>query len=240
MPARVLLVVALCPFLLPVSFAQTSRSDAVKASSSVIHTTTREVLLDLVVRDKHHHAVTDLRPEEVEVYEDGVRQSIRVFRNIQGSEQLQTERAVVGASNSATTAKSGDDPHPLNSMRQVNFVSVVLAQIAPLNLEFARRAVLEFLKSDNLPNTYVTVYRLDRNLELVQPFTADKDSLAKAVDAATKDSASDSLQHSRQPQYRSCREPGRPKFIGESHTGVSDRSAVVSERRIPGCFGRPE
>jgi VWFA-related protein len=186
MPARVLLVVALCPFLLPVSFAQTSRSDAVKASSSVIHTTTREVLLDLVVRDKHHHAVTDLRPEEVEVYEDGVRQSIRVFRNIQGSEQLQTERAVVGASNSATTAKSGDDPHPLNSMRQVNFVSVVLAQIAPLNLEFARRAVLEFLKSDNLPNTYVTVYRLDRNLELVQPFTADKDSLAKAVDAATK------------------------------------------------------
>ena len=40
-------------------------------------------------------------------------------------------------------------------MRQVNFVSVVLAQIAPLNLEFARRAVREFLKSDNLPNTYV-------------------------------------------------------------------------------------
>ena len=71
-------------------------------------------------------------------------------------------------------------------MRQVNFVSVVLAQIAPLNLEFARRAVLEFLKSDNLPNTYVTVYRLNRNLEIVQPFTADKDSLAKAVDAATK------------------------------------------------------
>ncbi len=187
MPSRVLLVVVLCPFLLPVSFAQTA-SEAVKSNNPVIHTTTREVLLDLVVRDKHHHAVTDLRPEEVEVYEDGVRQNVRVFRNIQGSEQLQTERAAVavGASNSATAAKRSDDSHPLNSMRQVNFVSVVLAQIAPLNLEFARRAVLEFLKSDNLPNTYVTVYRLDRYLELVQPFTADKDSLAKAVDAATK------------------------------------------------------
>jgi hypothetical protein len=58
----------------------------------VIHATTREVLLDLVVRDKHHHAVADLRPEEVEVYEDGVRQKVLVFRNVQGAEQLQIER----------------------------------------------------------------------------------------------------------------------------------------------------
>src|SRR5579863_4957816 len=43
----------------------------------VIRTTTREVVLDLVVRDKHHHAVTDLRPEEIEVFEDGVKQNVR-------------------------------------------------------------------------------------------------------------------------------------------------------------------
>ena len=157
----------------------------------MIHTTTREVLLDLVVRDKHHHAVTDLRPEEVEVFEDGVRQNIRVFRKIQGSEQLQTERTIASASkavpsNSVASTKSGEDQHPLNSMRQVNFVSVVFAQIAPLNLEFARRAVMEFLKSDDLPNTYVTIYKLDRSLEVMQPYTSDKDSLAKAVGAATK------------------------------------------------------
>jgi VWFA-related protein len=186
MPARTLLVVALSYFILaPLAPSQTNSPPANESNRSVIHTTTREVLLDLVVRDKHHHAVTDLRPEEVEVYEDGVRQNIRVFRDVQGSEQLQTERSVAGASTPATAAKS-EDSHPLNSMRQVNFVSIVLAQIAPLNLEFARRAVLEFLKSDNLPNTYVTIYRLDRRLEVMQPFTSDKDSLAKAVDAATK------------------------------------------------------
>ena len=200
MPARILLVVALNSlFVLPALLGQTSSpsasspppsspsaSSATESNRAVIHTTTREVLLDLVVRDKHHHAVTDLRPEEVEVYEDGVRQNIRVFRNVQGSEQLQTERSVAGAAKSAPTAQSGADSHPLNSMRQVNFVSVVFAQIAPLNLEFARRAVLEFLKSDDLPNTYVTIYRLDRSLELVQPYTSDKDALAKAVDASTK------------------------------------------------------
>jgi VWFA-related protein len=152
----------------------------------VIHTSTREVVLDLVVRDKHHHAVTDLRPDEVEVYEDGVRQTVRVFRNVQGSEQLEIERTAAGAAKTAAADKSGQDQHPLNSMRQVNFVSVVFAEIAPLNLEFSRRAVQEFLKSDNVPNTFVTVYKLDRVLRVIQPYTSDKDLLAKAVDAASK------------------------------------------------------
>ena len=71
-------------------------------------------------------------------------------------------------------------------MRQANFVSVVFADIAPLNLEFARRAVLEFLKNDNLPNTFVTLYRFNRTLQVMQPYTADKVLLAKAVDDSTK------------------------------------------------------
>jgi VWFA-related protein len=152
-------------------------------TSPVIHTTTREVVLDLVVRDKHRHAVTDLRPEEVEIYEDGVRQDVRVFQGIGGKEQLESERHAA-ASQSPTGANPKEQLTALNSMRQVNFVSVVFADIAPLNLEFARRAMQEFLKSDTLPNTYVTIYRLDQHLGVIQPYTSDKELLAKAVDQA--------------------------------------------------------
>lgn len=163
-----------------------SQSNAKKEPERpVIRTTTREVVLDLVVRDKHQHAVTDLRPEEVEVYEDGVRQNVRVFRGVQGTEQLETERNVE-AGRKAVPAESGKHPSALNSLRQVNFVSVVFAEIAPLNLEFARDALQEFLKSDTLPNTYVTIYRLDRTLSMVQPYTENKDLLARAVDKAAK------------------------------------------------------
>jgi VWFA-related protein len=187
MPARTVLVIALTALVAPSALlCQNNSPAAVEPERSVIHTTTREVLLDLVVRDKHHHPVSDLRPEEVEIYEDGIRQTPRVFRNIQGHEQLETERTAAGTGASAEPARSGAAPHPLNSMRQVNFVSVVFAEIAPLNLEFARLAVQEFLKSDNLPNTYVTIYRLDRSLSVIQPYTTDKGTLAKAVDAATK------------------------------------------------------
>lgn len=149
-----------------------------------IRTTTREVILDVIVRDKHHHAIADLRPEEIEVYEDGVKQKVNAFHNVQGAEQLKTEQAL------ANTSPAGPSPEapktPATALRELNFVSVVFAQIAPLNLEFARDAVTEFLKSGRLPNTYVTVYRLDRSLQVVQPYTADNQLLMKAVNAAAK------------------------------------------------------
>src|SRR5438270_5610063 len=186
MPARTFLVLSLNALVaLPAVLGQTTTPPA-QAERPLIHTTTREVLVDMVVRDKHHHAVADLRPEEVEIYEDGVRQKIRVFRSIKGGEQLETERNTAGAQKEDESAAKGSNARPLNTLRQVNFVSVVFAEIAPLNLEFARRAVQEFLKSDNLPNTYVTIYRLDRTLQLLQPYTSDKDVLAKSVEVATK------------------------------------------------------
>jgi VWFA-related protein len=149
-----------------------------------IHATTREVILDVIVRDKHHHAIADIRPEEIEVFEDGVKQKINAFRNVQGAEQLKTEEELV--KNNPGAASSEARKKPSTSLRELNFVSVVFGQIAPLNLEFAREAVLEFLKSGRLPNTYVTVYRLDRSLQLVQPYTSDNASLVKAVNTAAK------------------------------------------------------
>src|SRR5215472_4681400 len=66
---------------------------AANPSTPLIRSTRREVLVDLVVRDKHHRLITNLRPAEVEVYEDGVRQKINAFGNVAGREQLETERS---------------------------------------------------------------------------------------------------------------------------------------------------
>lgn len=161
--------------------AQTSAAG--NQQTPTIRTTTREVILDIVVRDKHHHAVDDIQPGEIQVFENGVRQKIDAFRNVAGAEQLRAEQASTkdrSLRSSPTSQESGTTLHELN------FVSVVFAQIAPLNLAFAREAVLDLLKSDTLPNTYVTVYRLDRTLHLLQPYTTNKEALVTAVDAAAK------------------------------------------------------
>jgi VWFA-related protein len=202
---RITSLLVLSTFLMSqvVSGQDQTTSTNTSDSSAVIHSVTREVLLDMVVRDRHHHAVTDIRPEEIEVYEDGVKQKINAFHNIGGAEQLKTEQeleantAPVAPTNvaSAPAAKTpapnkaapkNTASHSQNRLAQLNFVSIVFAQISPLNMPFAHEAVQEFLKSDNLPNTYVTVYSLTHQLEMVQPYTSDKAVLAKAVDAAAK------------------------------------------------------
>lgn len=165
-----------------------------KSPEPVLRTTRREVLVDLVVRDKHHRLITNLRPDEVEVFEDGVRQKVNAFRKVEGGELLAAEQQsdspipTLDANGTKTTAPGSG----VESLRQLNFVGVVFADIAPLNLSFAREAVLEFLGSGNFPNTYISLYRLNHTLNVLQYYTRNKDLIAKAVNSSVMGSRSDS------------------------------------------------
>lgn len=179
---RTLLVFASFLLTCPTLFGQAPST--VEDQTPTIRSTTREVILDVIVRDQHHHTVADIRPEEIQVFENGVRQKINAFRNVQGVEQLQTEQKLAkNSSDRAVTDHAAAGP--ATTLRELNFVSIVLAQVAPLNREFAREAVLEFLKSDSLPNTYVTIYRLNPALQLIQPYTTNKAALIRSAEIAT-------------------------------------------------------
>lgn len=169
-----------------VSMTQDSVPSSGDKPETTIRANAREVVLDVVVRDKHHRPVTDLRANEVRVFEDGVEQKINAFSDVRGPEQLRTELDTAKLSIPARDTSAGTPSTVAGQLRQVNFVSIVFAQIAPLDLEFAREAVQEFLKSETLPNTYVTIYSLNGNLRMVQSYTSDKMLLTKAVNTITR------------------------------------------------------
>lgn len=161
-------------------FGQTPNSTPTQPPS-IIRMTTQEVVLDLVIRDKKGHLVRDLKPDEIAVYEDGVKQKVNSFRNVDGREQLEAERTAARLpANSTITA------HGIKTLPGLTFVSIVFAPMAPRNLNFAREAVLAFLKTDSLPNTYVTIFRLDNRLQVLQPYSQDVALLTRAANEATK------------------------------------------------------
>ena len=179
-------------FLCPLVTAQNVPPSEKDQPVEVIRSTRREVLVDLVVRDKHQRMIGNLRPDEVELYEDGVPQKVSAFRLVGGAEQLQSEKdapkeaAASGPASALTTSAASTSAATKTSVKQLNFVSVVMAEIAPLNLEFAREAVHDFLNSGDFPNTYVSIYRLNRTLSVMQLYTADKGSLEKALGSSAK------------------------------------------------------
>jgi hypothetical protein len=74
-----------------------------QAPDVVIRSSAREVLLDVVVRDARGRLVTDLKPGEVTVYEDGVRQDVRSFRLVAGSEVRVDDEKQAAETQAATT-----------------------------------------------------------------------------------------------------------------------------------------
>src|SRR5580658_7621889 len=121
-------------------------------SGTTIHATVDEVALDLVVRDKKGRLVKNLKPGDVEIYEDGVRQEIRSLRLVGGGEapalaMPQPDRQAVEAQseppNAAQTA-----PLPL---RSVNLVCIVFHQLDSVTRKWAVAAAQDFINTQLRP-----------------------------------------------------------------------------------------
>jgi len=141
----------------------------------VIRSSVREVLLDVVVRDAHGHLITNLKAGEVTVYEDGVRQEVRSFRLVAGSEvRVEDQKQAAEATRA-----------PVNPLRTVNVVCLILNDLNPETRAFAFEAARKFVNEELRPNTFIGVLSLDASgLRPVYPFSNNRERLLKAVELA--------------------------------------------------------
>jgi VWFA-related protein len=145
----------------------------------VFRVETEVVLLDLVVRDKKGRTVRDLRPEELEVYEDGARQEVGSFRFLDS-------RALGEALEEAEAARTGMNPVPrAPAARHLNLVTLLFDRLGPDGRTIARRAALSFLEQEDRPDVHVSVFQIEESLKLLQQFTTDRESVRHAVFRAT-------------------------------------------------------
>jgi VWFA-related protein len=150
----------------------------------VFRVDTEVVLLDVVARDKKGRTVRDLRPDEVEVYEDGVRQETGNFRFLDSraiGEALEDAAQTPGA----PSAPAPPEPPRPGESRHLNLVTFLFDQLGPDGRHIARKAALSFLELENRPDVYVSVFQIRESLRLAQQFTTDRESVRTAVLHAT-------------------------------------------------------
>ncbi len=166
---------------------QTPQTPLVKANAE-------EVVLDIVVRDKKGKPVMDLKPDELTVTDAGTKQTITSFRLVRGAEAV--------APSGATTN--------LNPLQQLRLVTLAFeAMPAPDQRRLARSAALDLIKGEQGANVFYSVVVIDTQLSVLQPFTADKDKLAQAIDHATQGL-------------------GGPKLVSESDAILSELKRTVA------------
>ena len=165
-------------------------------ASLVVPSATERVDVDLVVRDKQGALVRDLRPEEIELLEDGVRQQIESVELVRHA------------------ADAGGAAGPV-------VVALAFDHLGPAARRFARTAALGFLEREGVAGLEVGVFSIDRGLAVVQPFTSDAGDVRRAVDAASG-TGSTTLAGRRERELTRNAYHGLGEGLGQAHVASAE------------------
>ena len=138
-------------------------------------TSTSVVSLDVIVRQKTGRPVRDLRADEIAVQEDGTLVEIQSFRFVAAPEGAETSAVPDGPTASGRSAATS-----LPRLTTLVFDALDLE-----GARLARRTAFDLLARGSSSATLTAVFRIGDGLRLVQPFTAEAETLRKAVEAAT-------------------------------------------------------
>ncbi|HKO99281.1 MAG TPA: VWA domain-containing protein [Pyrinomonadaceae bacterium] len=149
-----------------------------EADDEVVRITTKLVQVDAVITDGKGKPVTDLRPDEVQILENGKPQAVTNFSYIPLDAPPVTK--------SAKPDKNAP-PIPIRRPRpeQVHRTIALVVDDLGLSFEsahFVRQGLRKFLDQQMQPNDLVAIIRTAGGIGALQQFTTDKRQLYAAVD----------------------------------------------------------
>lgn len=147
----------------------------------VVKITTNLVQVDLVVTDKKGRQVTDLRPEEMQILEDGREQKITNFSYVETAPE-----------NSEPVAKpvpvdKSAPPLPPVRLRPEQVRRTIALVVDDLGLSFesvyyTQQALKKFVDTQMQPGDLVAIIRTGGGIGALQQFTSDKRQLYAAIE----------------------------------------------------------
>ena len=151
-----------------VAFAQ--EEDVVKVKANLVN-------IDVIVKDKKGKYISDLKPEDFTIVENGVAQKIEFF----DAPLSRNEVKSAGATAEVATTKPG----PPSSMPR-NYVALVIdSQTTDItNLKQVREGTLKYIREQITDNDVVALLSVTNGLQMLQPFTQDKTKLIAALENA--------------------------------------------------------
>ena len=149
--------------------------DTVKITTSLIQ-------LDVVVTDKAGNPVTDLRPEDFKIYQDGKLQTVTNLSYINS----QTAAKTVILSPKVKRDKK-EIPTPPTNVRsaQGRIVTFILddgnCMATPGGAFSMRDAITKFVDEQMLPDDRIAIYRTAPGVSLLQAYTSNKQTLRQKI-----------------------------------------------------------
>jgi VWFA-related protein len=176
----------LLSLLTPLAAQTPKPSPTTNTQDEKVRITTNLAQVDVVVMDKDGRQVTDLRPEEFELSEDGKRQPITNFSYISnpGSPASATLQPATAPSTTAKPADNISVPPAQLRPEQVRRTIAFLVDDLGVSFEsmaYVRKALRDFVDTQMQPGDLLAILRTSGSGAL-QQFTTDKRVLYAAID----------------------------------------------------------
>jgi VWFA-related protein len=176
---RLLVAVSVCLCAAPRSPGQETQKPQEKEEVVTVKSTL--VNVDVTVKDKSGKYVMDLKPEDFEVFENGVRQKVEFFDPPVAGVDAETSIAPTPAANARVSPAQAR-----------NVISLILdgQTTEQQNLKPLREGTLRYIRDRIADTDAVAVFSVAAGLQLLQPFTRDKARLTSVVEKAFTSAAS--------------------------------------------------
>jgi VWFA-related protein len=154
------------------------------AADAVFTVTSTLVQVDAVVTDSKGHHVTDLKPEDFQVFEDGKPQKLTHFSFVRVIAERKAESAAVAPKPAANAAP----PAPLAQVRREDVRRTIVLMVDDLGLSFngmafVRSSLRKFVNQQLQPGDLVAICRSGGGSGAMQQFTVDKRVLLSVIDS---------------------------------------------------------
>ncbi|HEY0080068.1 MAG TPA: VWA domain-containing protein [Pyrinomonadaceae bacterium] len=152
----------------------------------VVRITSNLVQIDAVVTDRNGVQVTDLRPEEIEIFEDGRPQKITNFSYVSNETGMRAEPLVASTATSKPNEKLAP-PVPPARPRPEQVRRTVALVVDDLGASFEsthsiRQALRKYVEQQMQPTDLVAIIRTSAGMGALQQFTSDRRQLNAAIE----------------------------------------------------------
>jgi VWFA-related protein len=172
------------PQTTPAPQATPQATPAEESEEDVVRITSNLVQFDAVVTDKQGRLVTDLRPEDFEVYANGRKQQITNFSFVNAEAGGPVTVAAPAPKRAADRTAPPLPPAHIKPGQVRRTVALVVDDLGTSfeSIAYVRRALKKFVDEQMQPGDLVAIMRTSAGMGALQQFTSDKNILYRAIE----------------------------------------------------------
>ncbi len=174
----------LCFIFLGRAYSQTAAPtpEVVIDDNEVVKINTNLIQIDAIVTDKNGKVISDLKPEDFELTENGKKRQIVGFSFVNTDVQAASlsKEILLSSSNSLL---SDTPPRTVGQVGRIYAIVVDDLKLSKTGMDYAKKDLTKFLQTEVKPGDLVAVIKTSGSIGIMQKFTNDKEELLASIDS---------------------------------------------------------